>query len=50
MGLKSYAYVINDGKMVVKMKGFALKGQAKDLITFDSILNMLRTRMQDTEK
>lgn len=44
MGPKSYAYVTNDGKMVVKMKGFALKGQAKDLITFDSILNMLRTR------
>ncbi|GAV01658.1 hypothetical protein RvY_12336 [Ramazzottius varieornatus] len=44
MGPKSYAYVTNDGKMVVKMKGFVLKRQAKDLITFVSMLKMLRTR------
>ena len=41
---KSYAYVTNDDKTMVKMEGFSLKGEAKDLITFNSILHMLQTR------
>ena len=44
LGPKSYAYVTNNNKTMVKMKGFSLKGQARDLINFDSILHMLQTR------
>ena len=44
LGPKSYAYLTNDGKSMVKMKGFALKGQASTLVNFDSILRMLNER------
>ena len=44
LGPKSYAYLTNDGKSLVKMKGFALKGQASTLVNFDSILRMLNER------
>ena len=44
LGPKSYAYLTNHGKSMVKMKGFALKGQASTLVNFDSILRMLNER------
>ena len=43
-GPKSYAYVTNDGKSVVKVKGFTLDGNAERVINFPSMMSMLLNR------
>ena len=41
LGAKSYAYVQNDGKTCVKVKGFTLNGKTLEVINMSSMLDML---------
>ncbi|XP_055341431.1 uncharacterized protein LOC129590302 [Paramacrobiotus metropolitanus] len=44
LGPKTYSYKTNDGKSVVKVKGFTLNGQTSEVITFERMVGVLEKK------
>ncbi|XP_055336280.1 uncharacterized protein LOC129586839 [Paramacrobiotus metropolitanus] len=44
LGPKTYSYKTNDGKSVVKVKGFTLNGHTSEIITFEKMVDVLEKK------
>ncbi|XP_055339248.1 uncharacterized protein LOC129588868 isoform X2 [Paramacrobiotus metropolitanus] len=44
LGPKTYSYKTNDGKSVVKVKGFTLNGQTSEVLTFEKMVGILEKK------